>query len=110
MLISEEVALLDGKEGTTNFCSLSEQQNAEELTAMPPTITKYSELGEPPEMSPNQGRSWWLDTKIICLGLFTASVLACLLLLSPFVLLCFINLLLVVTYKINSYLVEILSL
>ncbi len=40
-------------------------------------------------MPPNQGRSWWLDAEIICLGLFTASgVLACLLLLSPFVLLC----------------------
>ncbi len=50
MLISEEVALLGGKEDTTNFRSLSEQQNAEEelVTAMPPTITKYSELGEPP--------------------------------------------------------------
>lgn len=96
MLISEEVApLLDGKkEDTTrrSFRSLSEQNAAEELlTAMiPPTITKYSELDEPPEMPPNQGtRKWWVDTtEIIFLGLFTALVLACLLLLSPFLLLC----------------------
>ena len=72
---------MDGNDKTPTFSSLSRDKNDEELTTIPPTITKFSELGEPPEMPPNL-------TQIIFLGLLTVLASACLILSSPILLLC----------------------
>eukprot|EP00553_Chaetoceros_curvisetus_P009847 CAMPEP_0204613776 /NCGR_PEP_ID=MMETSP0717-20131115/1691_1 /ASSEMBLY_ACC=CAM_ASM_000666 /TAXON_ID=230516 /ORGANISM="Chaetoceros curvisetus" /LENGTH=598 /DNA_ID=CAMNT_0051626309 /DNA_START=294 /DNA_END=2090 /DNA_ORIENTATION=- len=55
-----------------------------------PTITKYSQLGDPPENKHCfYDKGWWLDTiNTILLGFLTGTVLVCLVLLSPFLLFC----------------------
>ena len=55
-----------------------------------PTITRYFQLGEPPEKLGVQDKGW-LNNNTILSGLLTGSVITYILLLSPFLLFCAIT-------------------